>query len=98
MECASSEMPWKRAWHSAQPARCAASAPAFASGSSTIRRSVPSVRCATGDLLAQRFLRAPQQSSDLTDSDTERLRDLGVAEPARAQDERGRGFGSHLAE
>src|SRR5438128_211809 len=97
-ERASSEASLNRAWHSAQPSRCAASAPTFASGSSTIRRSVPSVRCATAYLLAQRCLRAPQQSSYLSDADAERLRDLGVAESARAKDEHGCGFGRQSSE
>src|SRR5213080_4497936 len=91
IERASSDTTSKRPWHSVQPSRWAASAPERASGSSTIRRRVPSVRCATGDLLAQCGFCAPQHSSDLSDSDAERLRDLGVAQPACAHCERGGG-------
>src|SRR5438876_940967 len=91
IERASSDTTSKRPWHSVQPSRWAASAPERASGSSTIRRRVPSVRCATGDLLAQCGFCAPQQSSDLSDADAERLRDLGVAQPACAHCERGGG-------
>src|SRR2546430_4854484 len=91
IERASSDTTWKRPWHSVQSSRWAASAPERASGSSTIRRRVPSVRCATGDLLAQCGFCASQQSSDLSDCDAERLRDLGVAQPACAHCERGGG-------
>src|SRR5262245_54099845 len=95
---ASSAMSLKRAWHSAQGSRCDASAPVFASASSNIRRSVPSVRWATVYLLAQRFLGAPQQSSNLGDADAQRLGDLGVAEPARAQHQHRGGLGSQPRE
>src|ERR1700694_1439094 len=89
-ERASSEIDLKRVWQSAQPSRCATSSRRL-SGSSTIRRSVPSVRCATGDLLTQSVFRAPQHCSDLSDTYAECPGDLGVAEPARAQDQhRGR--------
>src|SRR6059058_100865 len=96
--CASSPTALNRAWHSPHVSRCDASTPTFASGSSNIRRSVPSLRCATGYLLAQRCFRAPQQSSYLTDADAERLRDLGVAEPARAKHEHSGGLGRHVPE
>src|SRR5579859_1704413 len=92
MARASFDTAWNRDSHSAQVSRWRASAPVLASGSSTIRRSVPSFRCATSDLLAQAFLRAPQQCPDLSDTDSERLRDLRVAEPAGSQHEDGGGF------
>src|SRR5579864_691048 len=98
IERASSEKAFNRELHSGQASRCAPSEPARASGSSTILRSVPSLRCATSNLLAQCFLCAPQQSSNLSDTDAERLRDLGVAQAARAQDQRGRGLGGHPAQ
>src|SRR5438309_5512458 len=98
IECASSETYSKRVLHSAQPSRWAASSPARASGSSTIRRSFPSVRCATGDLLAQSCFRASQQSSNLSDADAQRLGDLRVTEPAGSHRECGRGFGGQPAE
>src|SRR5260370_759426 len=82
-----------RAWHSAQVSRWRLSAPLWASGSSTIRRSVPSDRCATCHLLAQTGFRAPQQCSDLTDTDAECLGDLRVAEAAGAENEHRRGLG-----
>src|ERR1700674_2703920 len=76
-----------RAWHSAQVSRWRLPAPLCASGSSTIRRSVPSDRCATCDLLAQSGFRAPQQSSNLTDTDAECPGDFRVAEAAGAEHE-----------
>src|SRR5947209_17701912 len=63
-----------------------------------MRRSTPSERSATGDLLAQRCLRAPQQSSDLSYAHAERPRDLGVAEPARPKHQNRRRLGSHPSE
>src|SRR5438477_8026326 len=97
MECASPAMLLKRAWHSAHSSRWTLSARAT-SGSSTIRRSVPSVRCATSDLLAQSCFRASQQSSNLSDTDAERLGDLGVAEAAGSQHEHRGRPGRHPAE
>src|SRR5438445_2122733 len=97
IERASSEMFSNRPLHSEQPSRWAAS-PARASGSSTIRRSVPSVRCATGDLLAQRCLSAPQQSSNLSDAYAQRLGNLRVTQSARPHRQRRCGFGGQLAE
>src|ERR1700674_4871033 len=81
-----------RAWHSAHVSRWRLSVPLSASGSSTIRRSVPSERCATCDLLAQTGFRAPQQCSDLTDTNAESLGDLRVAETAGAEHKHRRGL------
>src|ERR1700687_3963887 len=57
-----------------------------------MRRKVPSERCATCDLLAQTGFRAPQQCSDLTDTDAESLGDLRGAKTAGAEHKHRRGL------
>src|SRR6266567_733467 len=70
----------------------------MASGSSNILRNVPSVRCATGDLLAQCCFCASQQSSNLTCADPDGLCHLGVAQSAGPEHEHGGRLGGESAE